>query len=148
EQLWKALHAEPGEKEDLKRPEYTAFLHPEAKSDTKAEFEISQSPVPERYLSRFSSVIAASRLREVRALRGFTRIDSIPDLGERPDVSDLEVRVAPLGLKEVDWLPGIDLRGEGVFLQLDDTTLPEWEARETVGREAARLTAQFDEWRK
>ena len=148
EQLWKALQAEPEEEEDLKRREYIAFLHPEAKTGTETEFEISHCPVHDRYRARFSSVIAASRLREVRALRGFTRIDSVPDLGERTDVSELEVRMAKLGLKEVDWLPGIDLRGEGIFLQLDAAALSEWEQRETVRREAARLTSQFDEWRK
>jgi hypothetical protein len=89
--------------------------------------------------------VAASRLREVRALRGFTRIDSIPDLGERTDVSELEVRIAPLGLKDVDWLPGIDFRGEGIFLRLEHTVLTGWEAKPEVMKEAARLTRQFED---
>jgi len=148
EELWKALQAEPEREEDLKRREYIAFLHPEAKTNATTEFEISRRPVHDRYIDRLSLVVGASRLREVRALRGFTRIDSIPDLGERTDVSELEVRVAPLGLKEVDWLPGIDLRGEGVFLQLDLAALAEWEARSSVKREASRLARQFDEWRR
>jgi hypothetical protein len=148
EQLWRALQTEPGEEEDLKLPEYTAFLHPEAKVSGKTEFEISLRPVPSGFDTRFSSVIAASRLREVRALRGFTRIDSIPDLGERTDVSELEVRIAPLGLKEIDWLPGIDLRGEGIFLQLDMTALSQWEQRDTVKQDNARLAGQFEEWRR
>ncbi|HUY48531.1 MAG TPA: DUF1998 domain-containing protein [Streptosporangiaceae bacterium] len=148
EQLWKALRAEPEEEQDLKRPEYIAFLHPETRHETKAEFEISPSPAPDRYSTQFSSVVAASRIREVRALRGFTRIDSVPDLGERTDVSELEIRIAPLGLKDVDWLPGIDLRGEGIFLQLNAAVLSEWEGRETVERESSRLAAQFSEWRK
>jgi hypothetical protein len=80
-------------------------------------------------------------------LRGFTRIDSIPDLGERTDVSELEVRVSRLGLKEIDWLPGIDLRGEGIFLRISESALTAWEAEPTVKAEAARLSAQFAEWR-
>jgi Domain of unknown function (DUF1998) len=148
DQLWKALRAEPEEEEDLKRREYIAFLHPEAKADGRTEFEISRRPVHTRYADRFSLIVAASRLREVRALRGFTRIDSIPDLGERTDVSELQVRIAPLGLKEVDWLPGIDLRGEGVFVQLDQAALTTWEAQWGVRRETTRLVGQFAEWRK
>jgi hypothetical protein len=148
EQLWKALQAEPDAEEDLKRREYVAFLHPEVKVDGKTEFEISRRPIHDRYRKRLALVVAAARLREVRALRGFTRIDSIPDLGERTDVSELEVRIAPLGLKEIDWLPGIDLRGEGVFLQLDHAALTTWEARPNVRKEATRLAGQFDDWRK
>jgi len=147
EQIWKALQAEPEAEEDLKRREYIAFMHPETKADGRTEFEIARRAVHNRYADRFSLVAAASRLREVRALRGFTRIDSIPDLGERTDVSELDVRIAPLGLKEVDWLPGIDFRGEGIFIQLDELVLAAWEAQPTVTTEAARLIAQFNEWR-
>jgi hypothetical protein len=146
EQLWRALRAEPGE-QDLKQPEYIAFLHPETRPEAGAEFEISPSRVHDRYSDYFSSVVAASRLREVRALRGFTRIDSVPDLGERTDVSELEIRIAPLGLDDVYWLPGIDLRGEGIFLQLSPATLSQWEEREAVRLEGARLAGQFSEWR-
>jgi hypothetical protein len=148
EQLWKALQAQPEVEEDLKRREYISFLHPEAKVESKTEFEISRRKVSDRYVARLSLVVAASRLREVRALRGFTRLDSIPDLGERTDVSELEVRLAQLGLKDIDWLPGIDFRGEGVFVRLDDAALSAWEARHEVKQEAVRLTRQFDEWRK
>jgi hypothetical protein len=148
EQLWKALQAEPEAEEDLKRREYIAFLHPEAKVDSKTEFEISRRDIHGHYDDRVSLVVAASRLREVRALRGFTRLDSIPDLGERTDVSELQVRLAQLGLKEIDWLPGIDFRGEGIFVKLDDAALSAWEARPELKQEAARLSRQFDEWRK
>lgn len=147
EQIWKALSAEPEAEEDLKRREYIAFLHPEAKVDGRTDFEITRRAVHNRYANQFSMVVAASRLREVRALRGFTRIDSIPDLGERTDVSDLDVRIAPLGLKEIDWLPGIDFRGEGLFIQLDEEVLAAWEAQARVTTEAARLTTLFNEWR-
>jgi hypothetical protein len=147
EQIWKALQAEPEAEEDLKRREYIAFLHPEAAADGRTEFEITRRAVHNRYANQFSMVVAASRLREVRALRGFTRIDSIPDLGERTDVSELDVRIVPLGLKDVDWLPGIDFRGEGIFIQLDQVRLAAWEAQPAVTKEAARLAVQFNEWR-
>lgn len=147
DQLWKAVRAEPEEEEDLKRREYMAFLHPEAKPDERTEFQIAPRTVHARYRGRIESIVAASRLREVRALRGFTRIDSIPDLGERTDVSELEVRVSRLGLKEIDWLPGIDLRGEGIFLRINEAVLGAWEAEPKVKAEASRLAAQFEEWR-
>ena len=148
EELWKALKAEPDKEDNLKDHEYTSFLNPESVMDVGSEFDISAQPVHERYRAHFSQVVAASRLREVRALRAFTRIDSIPDLGERTDVADLNIRISPLGLKDVDWLPGIDLRGEGIFLRLAPETLGQWEIQTAVKHEADRLTSQFSEWRK
>jgi len=148
EQIWKALKAEPEREDDLKRREYAAFLHPDSKVEGSTEFEVSRMPTHERFDENFSLILAAKRLREVRALRGFTRIDSVPDLGERTDVSDLDVRMSPLGSKEVDWLPGIDLRGEGIFLQLHQEMLKKWEAQPNVLKEEGRLSKQFEDWRK
>jgi hypothetical protein len=148
EQLWKALKAEPDKEEDLKSHEYAAFLHPEAVSDVKSEFDIDARPVHQRYQAQLAQVVAASRLREVRALRAFTRIDSVPDLGERTDVSDLETRVAPLGLKDAGWIPAIDLRGEGIFLRLEPTALATWEQRAAVLSDAAHLTDRYAQWRE
>lgn len=148
ERIWRALKAEPEREEDLKRREYMAFQHPDRKSEVGSEFEISPRAVPPSYAGRLSQVVAAPRLREVRALRGFTRIDSVPDLGERTDILDLQVRVAPLGDKTVDWLPGIDLRGEGIFLQVDAQALAEWEDRPEVGHESERLSDLYRQWRE
>lgn len=148
EEIWKALKAEAPPEDDLKRREYDAFLHPEARVDGTTEFEVSAVPIDERFKDTFSLAVAATRLREVRALRGFTRIDSVPDLGERTDVSDLEVRMSSLGPKDIDWRPGIDLRGEGIFLQLEPEAVQAWEAQANVIEEQQRLLAQFEEWRK
>lgn len=148
EQLWKALTAEPEAEDDLKRREYVSFVHPEAKAGPKSEFEVSVRDVHARYEDKLELVVAATRLREVRALRGFTRLDSVPDLGERTDVSDLDVTLAGLGSKDIDWLPGIDFRGEGIFLKLSDAALHAWESRPQVARQSKRLAIQFADWRR
>jgi hypothetical protein len=126
DEVWKAFQAEPEAEEDLRRKEWEAFQHTEVPHDKKTEFEIHSRLVPSRYQGELSRVVAASRLREVRALRGFTRIESQAELGEVTDIEELKVAVAKLGLKENDWLPGIDLRGEGVFLELDESTVEAW----------------------
>ena len=147
EEIWKAFQAVPEAEEDLRRKEWEAFRHPEAPHDKKTEFEIHSRVVPSRYQGPIRRVIAASRLREVRALRGFTRIESQAELGEVTDIEELKVAVAKLGLKENDWLPGIDLRGEGVFLELDEATLAGWEATASVAAEGKILDASYATWR-
>ena len=147
EEIWKAFRAETEAEEDLRRKEWEAFRHPEASHDKKTEFEIHNRVVPSRYQGPIARVIAASRLREVRALRGFTRIESQAELGEVTDIEELKVAVAKLGLKENDWLPGIDLRGEGVFLELDEATLAGWEAKEAVVAGGKVLEGRYASWR-
>lgn len=148
EQVWKAFQAEPEEEDDLRRKEWDAFRHPEAKAPEGTEFEIHDRPVPPRYAEPIERVVAASRLREVRALRGFTRIDSSSDLGEVTDIEELEVRVAPIGLKEDTWLPGIDLRGEGVFIELSEKRLQQWEQQPEVIDRGAAIGLRFGEWQQ
>jgi hypothetical protein len=60
-----------------------------------------------------SRLIEIKRLREVRVFRGFTRAGSevVP-----PDIAGT-----------ADWLPAIDLFGEGIFFSLDETLLQAWE---------------------
>jgi hypothetical protein len=70
------------------------------------------------------------RLREVRALKSFSRVHS-------PD-SNTEVHEAALSLAEMDWLPAMEVQGEGVFLRLDTDRMDEWVDRSTE-RVAARV---------
>jgi hypothetical protein len=93
--------------------------------------------------SGFGPLVLAAKLREVRAQIGFTRIEPVtPDLqGEY----DLGVRTAPLGLL-TDWLPAAEIRGEGVFVRLDEAAVQAWEKRDAVVARGRELLAGYDEW--
>lgn len=71
------------------------------------------------------SVMAVKRLREVRALRAFTRL-----LPANP--ADEGSRYAALALDETDWLPAIEVLGEGIFIELNHQRLTDWEAGNPV----------------
>lgn len=88
-------------------------------------------------------LVLAHKLREVRAQVGFTRLEPVaPDLqGEL----DLGVGIQRLGLA-TDWLPAAEIRGEGVFLELDEEAVHAWEQREAVLRRDRALQAGFDAW--
>lgn len=77
-------------------------------------------------------VLAVERLRKVNALLGFTRIDDMDR------VDDLTRRLAPLTRESRPvWTVATEDRGEGVFLQLDEQRVADWEAtvyRSTVWR--------------
>lgn len=79
--------------------------------------------VPAELKDVFADVIQVERLREVRALVGFTRLDA-PD----PADPDLVVR-APLSRGRTEWVPASEVRGEGIFLRLPEELLADWERR-------------------
>lgn len=70
-------------------------------------------------LRYFEKIVAVHSLREVTALLGFTRLEPLSKNvdGEYDPSVDLDVALAPIGLDE-DWLPAIENRGEGIFIQL------------------------------
>src|SRR5699024_958642 len=74
----------------------------------------------------------------VNALMGFTRIDAMDRVG------DLRSRVVPLTTTKPKWTVATEDRGEGVFLQLDEQAVAEWEQSVEAGSlwEAHRASHQ------
>ena len=67
-------------------------------------------------------VLAVERLRKVNALTGFTRIDAFDRVGDVPK------RLVPLTReRRPAWTVATEDRGEGVFLQLDESRVALWE---------------------
>ncbi len=95
------------------------------------------------YPKGIARIVLAHRLREVRVQIGLTRLEApSPDLqGEY----DLGVETAPVGLN-TDWLPAAEIHGEGIFIQLDEAAVCEWERRPDVIRRGRELLAGFDAW--
>ncbi|MGH9319805.1 MAG: DrmB family protein [Vicinamibacteria bacterium] len=98
--------------------------------------------VPEKP-DKVAQIVLVRKLREVRAQIGFTRIEPVtPDLqGE----FDLGVQSQVLGLT-TDWVPACEIRGEGVFLRLDEKAVREWEDRPAVLKRGRELLSGFDAW--
>jgi Domain of unknown function (DUF1998). len=84
---------------------------------------------PEGELSRwFDLVGAVSRLREVRALAGFSRIEPYPVSSERIAGAIRDGHVAPLSKAPRGWLPAAEIRGEGIFLRFRNEAIDAWVA--------------------
>jgi hypothetical protein len=106
----------------------------------------ARSCKPKRALpTGIGRLVLAPKLREVRAQIGFTRLEPVtPDLqGE----FDLGVQSARLGLTTA-WLPATEVRGEGVFVELDERAVQEWENRPAVRKRGLELLAGYRDWEK
>ena len=89
------------------------------------------------------------KLREVRALVGFTRLMSPRDFDNAADVP-LEQR-AKISRKAPTWVPASETRGEGIFFQFSESLIQEWVKRNhaydrefEVGHQAWRKTKNLD----
>lgn len=100
------------------------------------------------WMSSIQRVVLVHRLREVVAQVGFTRFESLgADInGELPDELSLNVKAAPLA-RDVDWLPAVENRGEGVFLLFDPTAIATWLQRDAVIARGRLLDAGFSAWK-
>ncbi len=75
--------------------------------------------VPSGFKKTLDHPIAVDRLREVRALCGFTRLDG-PDAAE-------PARIAPIWKSPQPWLPAAEVRGEGILIRLPEARVEQWE---------------------
>jgi hypothetical protein len=109
---------------DLRTPEWEIFSAKQLPEPTD-DFTLRRDPhgVPAVLKDCYADVIQVERLREVRALVGFTRLDA-PD----PDDPHLVTR-APLARSNPTWVPASEVRGEGIFLRVPADVLSGWTER-------------------
>ncbi|MFE2456448.1 DrmB family protein [Streptomyces sp. NPDC059402] len=142
----------PDVQTDLFGPEWEALSGPVP--TTSDDFALRPTTVPAPLSDLFSDVRQVERLREARALIGFTRLDA-PD----PESPEIAQRV-DLSRGSQNWVPASEVRGEGIFLRVRDELMAEWVTRmekspqmeahrEAYGRFRAnrksdRMTSDFD----
>jgi len=132
------LEIAPGIRED----EYRNFMKGQNPAiGSEVDFQIEPAGIPDRFKGSLAKLVKAKRLREVRVLRGFTRLE--PYAGPEDDP-----RIAPIGARPLGWLPGIEIRGEGIFFALDPAALRAWETTRRVRDRVATLSARVPTDRK
>lgn len=108
---------------EIKQMEYNAITHHNdpAYQSNKKHFKAEEDALPGYLQKYFSRIIRVTRLREVRVLLGFTRVDAPdPDADEQPNV------VALSKGKQERWLPAAEVNGEGIFIEFNKDTLAAW----------------------
>lgn len=138
----KAEEQDNGKKRrDLIKAEYNALCQNEA-NDKDKNFKIKEVSVPKKYSKYISKLRLVKKLREVQVLKGFNRIlpeFATDDQAEKQfgkinnDFVDIDIPIDfyknANGDKvnyEKNWLPAIQLIGEGIFIELNQKKLQEW----------------------
>lgn len=107
---------------DILEGEYRALCAPDTETE---DFKTLHVGVPHGLERLVDDVTLVKRLKEVLVLSGFRRVT--PD-GEESEESSGSDAMPPYA-KQQDWLPAMELRGEGIFITVNQEALHEWAER-------------------
>ncbi|PQP50384.1 DUF1998 domain-containing protein [Mycolicibacterium austroafricanum] len=152
DQITREIERRRGEADDdeiseakLRADEYKALVEGREEESLDSDFVCLRRDVPDGFESLITDVRKVTRLREVRALQGFTRLDGAPG------PSGPERKLCALAPTHLHWLPAIEVIGEGVFLAFRRTALVEWAESDfaqkrlsTLQKAADRAAAEYD----
>jgi len=97
------------------------------------------------WMSAIKNVVLVHKLREVVALAGFTRCEP-----QGPDIQgelSVDARRAAIAVDQT-WVPAIENRGEGVFLEFDAEAISAWAQHPAVAERGRVLANGFDDWKR
>lgn len=157
DEVWEAIRdrKSPGDAEEkpVKRVELDTLLSPTLPiGDDRPDSIFFARALPASewntrpWMQGFERILLVERLREVAALVGFTRFESQAADAETGDL-DAGVRRADIA-RQMEWVPAVENRGEGIFLQFRTSALAEWFARTAVGGRYVELRRGFEMWRQ
>jgi uncharacterized protein DUF1998 len=148
-QIWEAIQKknqgtreEMEDPDDLKSPEWNVFSNP-AKAKESRTFKLRTVEPPADFMKHFEKIVLVEKLREVRAMVGFTRIMSPRDFDSAAALPP-ENR-ARISRKDPTWLPACETRGEGIFFQFSESLIQNWVRRNHAYNREFELAHQ--EWR-
>lgn len=138
-QRWKSALADDRLDEPVEWAEYLQFQQSVRRELDEGQFKARPGTIPPEFSHWIDAVSLVQRLREVRALTGFSRLHPPSGMFRRS-----EQKLARIFLKDPGWRPAIDLFGEGIFLRLREQTLREWESQPAVQAHMAALNKRVE----
>lgn len=152
EDIWAAIEAKRngGQEgvtpaEDLKLPEWLAFSAARSTTESR-DFKLKHITPPKGFEDYFEETVLVERIREVRALLGFTRIESNADFVEATTQGD--GRLTRISRDSPRWLPASEVRGEGIFLRIREEKLLRWQTIPAVEELQREFFDSHKAWRR
>ena len=131
--------------EDLKLPEWQVFSNPDTAAENR-DFKLKRVAPPMDFETYFEDTVLVERIREVRALLGFTRIESNADFAEATVLKD--GRLTRICRESPKWLPASEVHGEGIFLRIHEERLLAWQEKLEVLQLQKEFFDSHKAWRK
>lgn len=124
---------------DIRWDEYRQFMAADNKAPRLRgeEFLVRAEKTPAA-MPQLSRLLRIESIREIRVLRSFSRIEAPPGGSQFP------VRKQFLSKNSKNWLPAIEVRGEGIFLAIGQEILDEWLSSRAVADRAEQVVSPED----
>lgn len=129
---------------DIKTPEWTIFRSGVA--PVGRDLELTPVAPPLGYEWCIRKTVLVEKLREVKALIGFTRIESPGEFADAREIPPAQR--APLSRRAPLWVPATEVRGEGIFLEFNADVLDEWAQKAAVRLRGQQFLEAHRQWRK
>ncbi|MGF7122579.1 DrmB family protein [Rhodococcus sp. BE178] len=120
----------------LRRDEFSALMSGREENGIDSDFVCLPMRLDSSLPKLVTDVRKVTRLREVRALYGFSRLDGVTELGAEG--------LCDLSRTRQHWLPAIEVIGEGVFVALDRGELTNWSKKPFAQRRRKLLQSAAD----
>lgn len=125
---------------DLLDAEWQLLSRPTTEKQDTDFRAVANAVVPSGYENLLDQVVRVSRLREVQALVGFTRLGA-------PERRNLQpANLVRLSRGPAAWVPAVEKRGEGVFFEFREPRVVDWESRVADHPRVLALRAAYAHW--
>lgn len=129
----------------IKQIEYESFTGFDKYIRNK-DFEAEEEVVPNDLSPFFSRIVRIHRLKEILVLLGFMRNESPePEVRELPHIKWLGS--SRNHNRRIEWLPAIEVYGEGIFLEFNKHSIAEWfKKNKEVQQQSEKVRTLYNEW--
>lgn len=124
--------------EDFRREEFSVLR--EKVNEDLLKIEPAQLEEYDSDIVRyFSRVMLVDKLRETRALTGFTRVFA----NNQQTLAERKAMLRKKTTSQNDWLPAYQVYGEGIFFEFDETQLSKWERQPEIADRITKLDKRY-----
>jgi hypothetical protein len=127
----------PRSEQEIYQDEYKILVQGDldvSDEDENDDYSAFSAEMPNRFESFFKQITIVDKLTVIEALKGFTRLK--PWNGERD-------KLAPLSSRVKDWLPAVELSGEGIFIQFSEEAIENW--KKDIGGRYSKMGHRLSE---
>ncbi|MCC5912720.1 MAG: DUF1998 domain-containing protein [Clostridiaceae bacterium] len=131
--------------------EYQAFLGKIKEEDKKSkDFHIEIREGNEYEIDGLDNVVQVHRLREVRSLVAFSRLRPLERNYVHSDDEEEEKQATAVSLRDgrdIEWLPAVEVRGEGIFISFNSEKLNEWtKTNSEIKNRVGKINKRFNDF--
>lgn len=133
---------------EIRIPEYAALQKNHQNMVTTDDLVVRRAEIPVSaatwFKARVASLHLVDRLKETRALYGFSRLFPQKPQGA-PSYQSMMWRSMPATVDD-RWLPAAEVYGEGIFIRLQENLLADWEAKILAKKYLNNLQQRSDDY--